>query len=410
MPKEAHMERTELIQSLSKRYDSFYLYDGAMVAERAAQLQQVFSPVEFLYSVKCNPNRHILHTLFSRGFGADAASLGEVLLAAECGHAKDRIYFSAPGKTAWDIAEALSKSVLIADSLDEIGRIDAAARAQGIRAEIGLRINPNFSLTGEGGHASKFGIDEDDAAAFVRDLPYQNVCVTGIHVHVKSQVLDGDALAAYYGRILRLARRFAALCGPLSYVNLGSGIGVPFASTDAAVDLEALHGALLGQLEAFRADFPATKIFMESGRYTTCISGVYVTKVLDRKVSHGKTYLVLKNTLNGFLRPAAAMMVAQFADGKTAKSWEPLFTCADAFRFTPLKGGEAAETVTLVGNLCTGTDVIAEDIPMPHLECGDLIVMDNAGSYAAVLSPMQFASLDRAAELFLTPGGEVLEA
>ena len=228
-------------------------------------------------------------------------------------------------------------------------------------------------------------------------------------MHVKSQVLDGDALAAYYGRILRLARRFAALCGPLSYVNLGSGIGVPFASTDAAVDLEALHGALLGQLDAFRADFPATKIFMESGRYTTCISGVYVTKVLDRKVSHGKTYLVLKNTLNGFLRPAAAMMVAQFADGKTANSWEPLFTCADAFRFTPLKVGEAAETVTLVGNLCTGTDVIAEELRMPHLECGDLIVMDNAGSYASVLSPMQFASQDKPAELFLTPDGEVLE-
>ena len=73
------MERTELIQSLSKRYDSFYLCDGAMIAERAAQLQQTFSPAEFLYSVKCNPNRHILHTLFFRGFGADAASLGEVL-------------------------------------------------------------------------------------------------------------------------------------------------------------------------------------------------------------------------------------------------------------------------------------------------------------------------------------------
>lgn len=402
------MERDELIQSLSETYDSFYLYDGGEVAARAEHLQRVFSPVEFLYSVKCNPNRHILHTLFSRGFGADAASLGEVLLAADCGLDKDRIYFSAPGKTARDIAEALPKSVLIADSLDEVGRIDAAAGAQGIKAEIGLRINPNFSLAGEGGHPSKFGIDEDTALAFVRDNPYQNVRVTGIHVHVKSQVLDGEALAAYYGRILRLARRFAEVCGSLSYVNLGSGIGVPFADTDKAVNLKALYQALLEQLDAFRADFPATRIFMESGRYTTCQSGVYVSKVLDRKVSHGKTYLVLKNTLNGFLRPAAAMMVAQFTDVKRAKSWEPLFTCADAFRFTPLKQGEATETVSLVGNLCTGTDVIAEDILMPHLECGDLIVMDNAGSYAAVLSPMQFASQGKPAELFLTEDGRVL--
>ena len=96
---------------------------------------------------------------------------------------------------------------------------------------------------------------------------------------------------------------------------------------------------------------------------------------MDRKVSHGKTYLLLKNTLNGFLRPSVAVMVGKYTDPATAKSWEPLFTCDGAFRFVPLKGGEATETV---------------------------------GSYAAVLSPMQFASQDKPAELFLAPDGAVL--
>lgn len=402
------MEHSELIRSLSERYDSFYLYDGARVAARAEHLKQVFAPVEFLYSIKCNPNPHILDTLFARGFGADAASLGEVLMAAEHGLKKEQIYFSAPGKTQRDIDEALPRAVLIADSLDEVGRIDKAAKALGVCAEIGLRINPNFSFVGEGGHPSKFGIDEDDALALAQANPYGNVKINGIHVHVKSQELDGAVLAAYYVRMVALARRFAAVCGELAYVNMGSGIGVPFADSDSEIDLEALHAAAKAPLDAFRADFPGTRVFIETGRYTTCRSGVYVTKVVDRKVSHGKIYLLLKNTLNGFLRPSVAVMVGKYTDPATAKSWEPLFTCDGAFRFTPLKEGGATETVTLAGNLCTGTDLIAEDIPMPHLDCGDLIVIDNAGSYASVLSPMQFASQDKPAELFLAPDGAVL--
>ena len=402
------MEHRELIRSLSERYDSFYLYDGARVAARAEHLKQVFAPVEFLYSIKCNPNPHILDTLFARGFGADAASLGEVLMAAGHGLKKEQIYFSAPGKTQRDIDEALPRAVLIADSLDEVGRIDTAAKAQGVCAEIGLRINPNFSFAGEGGHPSKFGIDEDDALVLAKANPYEHVKINGIHVHVKSQELDGAVLAAYYGRMIALARRFAAVCGELAYVNMGSGIGVPFADSDSEIDLEVLHAAAKTPLDAFRADFPGTRVFIETGRYTTCRSGVYVTKVVDRKVSHGKIYLLLKNTLNGFLRPSVAVMVGKYTDPATAKSWEPLFTCDGAFRFTPLKEGGATEIVTLAGNLCTGTDLIAEDIPMPHLDCGDLIVIDNAGSYASVLSPMQFASQDKPAELFLAPDGTVL--
>lgn len=87
---------------------------------------------------------------------------------------------------------------------------------------------------------------------------------------------------------------------------------------------------------------------------------------------------------------------------------EPLFTCKDAFEFLALQENRPSEIVTLVGNLCTATDVVAENIIMPHLESGDFIVMTNAGSYAAVLSPIQFSSQEVPEELFLTIDGEVL--
>ena len=88
---------------------------------------------------------------------------------------------------------------------------------------------------------------------------------------------------------------------------------------------------------------------------------------------------------------------------------EPLFTGLNAFQFLPLSEKEPNETVTLVGNLCTAADVIAEDVVMPHLECGDSVVITNAGSYAAVLSPMQFSTQEPPVELFLTQTGDVLE-
>lgn len=88
--------------------------------------------------------------------------------------------------------------------------------------------------------------------------------------------------------------------------------------------------------------------------------------------------------------------------------WEPMFTSVDAFQYSALKDSPADEQVTLVGNLCTSTDMVADGIMMPHLEPGDLIIMNNAGAYAAVMTPMQFASLEPPKQLFLTVDGRVL--
>jgi len=124
-------------------------------------------------------------------------------------------------------------------------------------------------------------------------------------------------------------------------------------------------------------------------------------------VSHGKTYIILKNTMNGFIRPSLAKMVLSYTNEVSPKGTEPLFTSRNAFSFITLKEGDEEETVTLVGNLCTSADVIAEDITLPRLEAGDLVVINNAGGYAAVLSPMQFSSQEKPSELFLTSKGDI---
>jgi diaminopimelate decarboxylase len=130
-------------------------------------------------------------------------------------------------------------------------------------------------------------------------------------------------------------------------------------------------------------------------------------KVLDKKVSRGRTFVILCNTMNGFLRPAEAHMISFLAPN--APPAEPLFTAADAFTFTALPGDRKPETVTLAGNLCTAADIIAEDISLPGLERGDAVAVPNAGCYAAALSPMGFSSQTPPAELLLGTDGIVRE-
>lgn len=405
------MAFSDSLAQQAQTHESFYLYDQAGILAAAGRLRSGFPQVGFLYSIKCNPHPQVVRTLFSQGFGADAASLGEVRLSRRLGAGPGEIFYSAPGKTDADLSGAMGACTLIADSLGELERINALAAGQDRPLKVGVRINPDFSFTGEGGSPSKFGVDEDQLYPFLREDRCPNLSITGIHVHLKSQELNPAALSAYYGRMAALAQRVSGALGhSLDYVNMGSGIGIQYAETDIPLDVAALGEATERELAAFRRANPGTRILIEVGRYAVGNYGCYVTRVVDKKRSHGRTYLILKNTLNGFLRPSLARLVCKYAGDTTPAGTEPLFTGPDAFQFRTLKGADAPrERVSLVGNLCTAADVIAEDVELPRLEVGDVVYLTNAGSYAAVLSPMQFSSQDRPQELFLTSDGQVLE-
>ena len=114
------MELKNQICEISQKYDSFYLYDEKIIKNSISNLRKIFPEIEFLYSIKCNSNVNVLKSIFSEGFGADAASLAEVLMARKLDLDKNKIYYSAPGKTSKDIEIAINESNLIADSIEEI--------------------------------------------------------------------------------------------------------------------------------------------------------------------------------------------------------------------------------------------------------------------------------------------------
>ena len=374
-----------------------YIYDGARIRDNITKLREALPQFEILYSVKANPFPPLVRYIASQTIGADAASRNEVLLACDAGISPEHIYYSGPGKTKTDLEETFDSCILIADSFHELELINQIAQARGITKEVGIRINPDFTMNEGTGCPAKFGIDEELCTneAFAA---YSSIVIAGIHVHVQSQELDWEKICRYYENVFRLAVRIRReLRHPLSFINFGSGIGVPYQETDNPVNLAALQKRAAAITETYRQEISA-KLLIESGRFLVCEAGTYVTEVLDIKRSRGRTYLIVAGGLNGFVRPAAAALLTP--DHAPA---EPIFTAKDAWRITSDSAAEETVPVTIVGNLCTASDILAENIRLPRPAIGDRITFTHAGSYACTLSPQLFGSQKKPEEVFLSP-------
>lgn len=401
----------KIISELLERYNSFYLYDEEKILESMEKLKTGFPDVKFLYSLKTNPNKQVVETVLSNGFGSDAASLNEVKMSHLNGVPKEMLQYSAPGKLRRDIEAAIDSAILIADSVNEVKTIAEIAVEKGLNVEIGIRINPNFSFDGGKGTPSKFGIDEELVYESIPEWKQmEHVKIRGIHVHLRSQELSSELIGAYHENVLNLALRIQEALGEeLKFINMGSGIGIPYSTVDEEVDLADLGGHTSKLVAQLKDKLPAAQVYIETGRFVIGKAGVYVTTVVDKKYSGGKTFLMLNSTLNGFSRPSLEQMVLNYTKDESPAAFEPLFTKKSAFQYLPVVEIEEKEVVTIVGNLCTGTDLVAKDVELPKMEVGDGIIMTNAGSYARVLTPLQFSSQEPPAEIFLKKDGSTIE-
>ena len=402
------MFNKEVILEQGKKYDSFYLYDEKIVLENIKKLKKNFPNVKFLYSVKSNHHPEILKTIFAQGIGADAASSNEVLKAFNNNVPKEEILYSAPGKSIKDIETAFDKCIFTADSLNEIKMLNDLGKEKDKIIEIGIRINPDFTFYSNFGVATKFGIDEEILMENLDLLnSFENIKIIGIHVHSSSQELNTEILKVYYRNMFILTKKIEnKLNLKLKFINLGSGIGIPFSVTDNPVDVNDLGKELNSLCEEFKNEIKGVQLYIETGRYLCGPSGVYATKVMDIKISRGKKFVILKNTFNGFIRPSMEAFVKSYSDNP--KMNEPLFTKKGAFQYVVLTDEKKLEKVDLYGNLCTSTDLVGKDLILPKIKIGDLIVMTNAGCYAAVLTPFQFSSQIPPKELYLKKDGNII--
>ena len=394
------------ILALARQHAPCYLYEYDIMRAQVETLRQTFPQYDLLYSIKANPFPPVVRALAGLGLGADAASAPEVLLSRRCGMAREDIFFSAAGKTDAALEAAWDEGEIIADSLGEVARIGALCREKGRHRAIGVRMNPAFGMGGGPGSSSKFGIDEEDLPRLKGLLDTLPVTVEGIHVHLRSQNLDAHVLGGCYRDSWALAKRVGESLGcALRYVNFGSGVGVAY---DEGFEQPMDLAVLKTYTDAIAADNAATwraRLMIETGRFPTAQAGTYWLRVVDKKVSRGKTYVIVENCMNGLQKPAIAAMLRHELGGGTPAPYEPLFTSDWAFPIVAHGDGGVTETVDIVGNLCCAADVLAEGFIGPRLAVGDLIEVRNAGAYACTLTAQRFSSHQPPRELLVRGDG-----
>jgi diaminopimelate decarboxylase len=223
-----------------------------------------------------------------------------------------------------------------------------------------------------GGGAKPFGIDQARVVPLVRRLVAAGVAYRGLHIFAGSQSLDGAAIVETQANSVALARRIDDESGAQApLVNLGGGFGVPYFAGDVALDVEAIGNALVQQI-----DGEAARYAIELGRWLVAEAGVYLTRVVDRKESHGKIFLVTDGGLHHQLA----------ASGNFGTVVRRNYPVAVATRF----GAAADEEASVVGCLCTPLDRLADDAMLPRAEPGDVIAVFLAGAYGATASPAAF--------------------
>lgn len=383
------------VDLLAERVGStpFFAYDRALISERVAYVRRTLpAGVKLGYAVKANPMPAVVQHLAGLVDALDVASSGEMAVALDTPIGADHVSFAGPGKTPAELRRAVAAGVMVElESETEATRVVEAGEQLGIRPRVAVRVNPDFAVKGSGmrmgGGPQQFGIDSERVPALLKELSVADVDLLGLHVFAGSQNLRAEILIEAQRRTVDLAIRLADDAGVrLRHLNIGGGFGIPYFDKDQPLDLPAV-GAALGDLieRTVRPALPEAAIHLELGRYLVGEAGVYVTRVVDRKESRGKVFLVVDGGMHHQLAASGNF-------GQVIRRNYPLAigTRVDA---------EPAGAASVVGCLCTPLDLLGDQVQLPEAGIGDLVVLFQAGAYGLTASPTAFLGHPAPAEL-----------
>jgi diaminopimelate decarboxylase len=371
-----------------------FVYSGDLITARVARLRAAMPPhLAIHYAVKANPYQPILEFMRNLVDGFDVASDGELTRVMEAGVGAGQVSFAGPGKRDRELETAIAAGVTInLESLAETRRALAIAERLGATPKLAVRVNPDFDLRGSGmkmgGGAKPFGTDIEKAPEVV-DLIFQSGAVwRGFHIFAGSQALDAAAVIEAQANTLALAARLAEAAGrPLPACNLGGGFGIPYFPGDQELDVEAVGAALALTFANLPEALRETEFCIELGRWLVGPAGVYLTRIIDRKESHGEVFLVTDGGLHHQLA----------ASGNFGTVVRRNYPVAIATKFD----APVEEEASVVGCLCTPLDRLADKAGFPRADVGDLVAVFQAGAYGASASPAQFLGHGPAIEMLV---------
>ena len=369
-----------------------FIYDCALMSKRVAELRAALPPgLKIHYAIKANPHPGVVQHFAGLCDGVDIASAGELRIALAAGARE--ISFAGPGKTNAELAEALDAAIVITlESEGEASRLAELASRSGRQARVAIRINPEFELRGAGmrmgGRPQPFGIDAGRVPALLAALPSMPLKLEGLHVYAGSQSLSADGLAQAQAQTLALLQGLLPLCPTsLRFLNIGGGFGIPYFPGDMPLDLKRVGENLAGALDQYRSQFNGLEIILELGRYLVGEAGVYLTRIVDRKISQGETFLVTDGGLHHQLAASGNF-------GQVLRRNYPVTIARQ-------RPGQLSEKVTVTGCLCTPLDRLAERITLPLAQPGDILAIYQAGAYGLSASPSGFLGHPLPAEVLV---------
>jgi len=372
---------------------AFQMVDLDALAGRARRLRAAFDPLGagVAYALKANALPALLEQLEGEGLWADAASLGELELAAAAGFGADRRILNGNGKTLEELDWAAWRGVALlnADHVGELDPLERAAAAANARVPVALRVNPGV---GTGGHPhvatgheeAKFGVAPEEALeAWAARKRWPHLRLDGLHVHVGSQLLDTRPLDEALTIVLALADESARRGAPLGVLDLGGGFGLDYSGEGEEFPVEAWAGSLAERLRG-----RSLELIVEPGRWLVGPVGVLVAEVLWVKRRGGRRFVVIAAGMNDLLRPA-------------------LYRARH--RIVPVRPRPGPiEPASVVGPVCESADVFDDECPLPPLEPGDLVAILDTGAYGAVMAS-NYNGRGRLAEL-VVEGGRLVRA
>lgn len=372
----------------------FYAYDRQAITNRIASLRQHLpEEIRIHYAMKANPMAAVVQHMAGLVDGFDVASGGELRMALDTPMEPEKISFAGPAKSDAELSCAVASGVVVnIESEQEMERIAHIGRKLNVQSKIAIRVNPDFELKSSGmkmgGGPKQFGVDAENVPAVLGRVVALSLDFHGLHIFSGSQNLNAAAIQEAHEKTFALAMDLAAHSpSPLRTLNIGGGFGVPYFPGEESLDLEAIGTNLKRILPDVKRGLPDVRVVLELGRYLVAEAGIYVCRVVERKQSRGRVYLVTDGGLHHHLAASGNF-------GQVIRKNYPVLIG------NKVQGAER-ETVSVVGPLCTPLDLLADQLEMAKAEVGDLVVVLQSGAYGLSASPTAFLGHPAALEVLV---------